>query len=160
MSCVVDIETPTRWKKLTTWWSDCSHDINCHSSENWLQKMETNQPWNSYLKQSRMMLVRPLMTNFKMLISSDCAFSGCSPLPQPIKALICLWTESPIPSYLLASNIKQTFLSSSLTSSLALYGEQLDPTLGYKRQWHPTPVLLPWESHGRRRLVGCSPWGR
>ena len=26
-------------------------------------------------------------------------------------------------------------------------------------QWHPTPVLLPGESHGRRSLVGCSPWG-
>ena len=24
----------------------------------------------------------------------------------------------------------------------------------------PTPVLLPWKSHGRRSLVGCSPWGR
>ena len=26
-------------------------------------------------------------------------------------------------------------------------------------QWHPTPVLLPGKSHGRRSLVGCSPWG-
>ena len=29
-----------------------------------------------------------------------------------------------------------------------------------RRQWHPTPVLLPWKSHGRRSLEGCSPWGR
>ena len=29
-----------------------------------------------------------------------------------------------------------------------------------RRQWHPTPALLPWKSHGRRSLVGCSPWGR
>ena len=29
-----------------------------------------------------------------------------------------------------------------------------------KRQWHPTPVLLPGKSHGLRSLVGCSPWGR
>ena len=28
-----------------------------------------------------------------------------------------------------------------------------------RRQWHPTPVLLPGKSHGRRGLVGCSPWG-
>ena len=28
-----------------------------------------------------------------------------------------------------------------------------------RRQWQPTPVLLPEESHGRRSLVGCSPWG-
>ena len=33
-------------------------------------------------------------------------------------------------------------------------------SLGYRRQWHPTPVLLPGKSHGRRSLVGCSPWGR
>ena len=29
-----------------------------------------------------------------------------------------------------------------------------------RRQWHPTPVLLPGKYHGRRSLVGCSPWGR
>ena len=28
----------------------------------------------------------------------------------------------------------------------------------YRRQWHPTPVLLPRKSHGWRSLVGCSPW--
>jgi len=28
------------------------------------------------------------------------------------------------------------------------------------KQWHPTAVLLPGKSHGRRSLVGCSPWGR
>ena len=29
-----------------------------------------------------------------------------------------------------------------------------------RRQWHPTPVLLPGKSHVRRSLVRCSPWGR
>ena len=29
-----------------------------------------------------------------------------------------------------------------------------------RRQWHPTPVLLPGKPHGRRSLEGCSPWGR
>ena len=28
-----------------------------------------------------------------------------------------------------------------------------------RRQWQPTAVLLPGKSHGRRGLVGCSPWG-
>ena len=28
-----------------------------------------------------------------------------------------------------------------------------------RRQWQPTPVLSPGKSHGRRSLVGCSPWG-
>ena len=31
--------------------------------------------------------------------------------------------------------------------------------ISWRGQWHPTPVLLPGESHGRRSLVGCSPWG-
>ena len=30
----------------------------------------------------------------------------------------------------------------------------------WRRWWHPTPVLLPGKSHGRKSLVGCSPWGR
>ena len=30
----------------------------------------------------------------------------------------------------------------------------------WRRQWHPTPVLLPGKSYRRRSLVGCSPWGR
>ena len=30
----------------------------------------------------------------------------------------------------------------------------------WRRQWQPTPVLLPGKSHGRRNLVGWSPWGR
>ena len=28
-----------------------------------------------------------------------------------------------------------------------------------RRQWEPIPALLPGKSHGRRSLVGCSPWG-
>ena len=38
----------------------------------------------------------------------------------------------------------------SCTSRLASMG---------RRQWHPTLVLLPGKSHGRRSLVGHSPWG-
>ena len=29
-----------------------------------------------------------------------------------------------------------------------------------RRQWHPTPVLLPGKSHGWKSLVGYSPLGR
>ena len=36
----------------------------------------------------------------------------------------------------------------------------LELTAPRRRRWHPTPVLLPGKSHGRRSLVGCSPWGR
>ena len=34
------------------------------------------------------------------------------------------------------------------------------PHILWRRQWHPTPVLLPGKSHGQRSLEGCSPWGR
>ena len=29
-----------------------------------------------------------------------------------------------------------------------------------RRQWYPTPVLLPGKSYGERSLEGCSPWTR
>ena len=32
--------------------------------------------------------------------------------------------------------------------------------LYWRRQWHPTPVLLLGKPHGQRSLVGCSPCGR
>ena len=34
-----------------------------------------------------------------------------------------------------------------------------DPWIGKIRKWQPAPVLLPGKSHGRRSLVGYSPWG-
>ena len=42
----------------------------------------------------------------------------------------------------------------SLSLELELFSD-----LHRRRQWHPTPVLLPGKSHGQRSLVGCSPWG-
>ena len=36
---------------------------------------------------------------------------------------------------------------------------QLSSKIDWRRQWHPTPLLLPGKSYGRRSLVGCSPWG-
>ena len=33
-------------------------------------------------------------------------------------------------------------------------------SLKQRMKWHPTAVLLPGKSHGRRSLVGWSPWGR
>ena len=47
------------------------------------------------------------------------------------------------------------FLGQNLTQNLLLLNIHL-----WRRQWHPTPVLLPGKSHGRRSLVGYSPWGR
>ena len=56
------------------------------------------------------------------------------------------------------------FLTMNLTILSALYkGNQQylsAPNVYWqRRQWHPTSVLLPGKSHGRRSLAGCSPWG-
>ena len=56
---------------------------------------------------------------------------------------------------ILVSIISLTFFSPSFnwfSSPLA--------SLVWRRRWHLTPALLPGKSHGRRSLVGCSPWGR
>ena len=54
------------------------------------------------------------------------------------------------------------FLMEPFISSSALHLIGLGGFHGFfrRRQWQPTPVLLPGKSHGRRGLVGCSPWGR
>ena len=43
-----------------------------------------------------------------------------------------------------------------------LYTERKNSYLEFvwRRQWHPTPVLVHGKSHGQRSLIGCSPWGR
>ena len=43
--------------------------------------------------------------------------------------------------------------------SLEVFSLSLTKVWKRRRQWHPTPVLLPRKSHGWRSLVGCSPWG-
>ena len=49
------------------------------------------------------------------------------------------------------------FLGSKITVALKLKDACfLEP----RRQWQPTPVLLPGKSHGRRSLVGFRLWGR
>ena len=53
------------------------------------------------------------------------------------------WSVMPLPSPILQYKIKTISIGQCR-----------------RRQWHPTPVLLPGKSHGWRSLVGCSPWGR
>ena len=30
----------------------------------------------------------------------------------------------------------------------------------WRKEWQPTPIVLPGEFHGQRSLAGYSPWGR
>ena len=43
---------------------------------------------------------------------------------------------------------------------MSLLFNMLSRLVIWRRQWHPTPVLLPGKSHGQRSMVGYSPWGR
>ena len=49
--------------------------------------------------------------------------------------------------------------NADLFLSVALMFKKISSDQWRRRQWHPTPVLLPGKSHGQRSLVGCSPWG-
>ena len=64
-----------------------------------------------------------------------------------------LWRDLPYRSYLSNSLPFTELPKLSLKYELAVDNSQ-------RRQWHPTPVLLPGKSQGWRSLVGCSPWGR
>ena len=66
---------------------------------------------------------------------------------KPAISLRCACIVSVIPKFLPVHSITST-LRALLYSCLC-----------FPRQWHPTPVLLPGKSHGRRSMVGCSPWG-
>ena len=48
---------------------------------------------------------------------------------------------------------------SFLMALLVCHNQGEVDTVDWRRQWHPTQVLLPGKSHGWRSLVGCSPWG-
>ena len=73
------------------------------------------------------------------------------------------WLMSLRPVYLLYLIMPVSRMVCSITSpsqSFFPYLLNIHSFPCWRRQWHPTPVLLPGKSHGWRRLVGCSPWGR
>ena len=60
----------------------------------------------------------------------------------------------------IARRDKKTFLSDQCKEIEENNRMGMTRDLFRRRQWHPTPVLLPGKSHGRRSLVGCHLWGR
>ena len=67
-----------------------------------------------------------------------------APLLRPCKIVTRYLSRWPLPSSVLQSQL-------SLLSGVASFAH----CCGFA-----VPVLLPGKSHGRRSLVGCSPWGR
>ena len=47
----------------------------------------------------------------------------------------------------------------AVQTGLQRLGELFGTVTLWRRHWHPTPVLLPGKSHGRKSVVGGSPWG-
>jgi len=43
-----------------------------------------------------------------------------------------------------------------MISAKDIFDKGLIYKIYWRRQWHPTPVLLPGKSHGWRSLVGCN----
>ena len=68
---------------------------------------------------------------------------------------ICYWKECSI-NVCIYFGTKVQFQSSVSLLSFCL---GFIYCLKWRRQWQPTPVLLPGKSHGWRSLVGCNPWG-
>ena len=71
-----------------------------------------------------------------------------------IKHIKCSLNNCSDINHFFLPGITPLFLDPSL-NDLLLFSHSVQ-----RRQWHPTPVLLPGKSHGRRSLVDCSPWGR
>ena len=69
---------------------------------------------------------------------------------------ISSWSQSPLISIVCSAGFSQFLPSWSQWT----FGFKIPSLKSQRRQWHPTPVLLPGKSHGRRSLVGCSPWVR
>ena len=137
----------------------------------------------SWLQSPSAVILEP--KKIKSDIVSIVSTSICHEVMGPDAMILVLWMLSFKPTFSLSSCtfFKRLFSSSSLSviemvSSAWQCGTVLSDflqgpcshsnflpkfydSLGLyqRRQWHPTPILLPGKSHGWRSLVGCSPWG-
>ena len=98
----------------------------------------------------------PILGKFSTIISSSIfswsfflSSSSGTPMIRMLGCLTLSQRSLRLSSFLL---IRFSFFLSD--SFVSIY------TICQRRQWHPTPVLLPGKSHGWSSLVGCSPWGR
>ena len=99
-------------------------------------------------------LSHPYMTTGKIIALTRWTFVLFNMLSRLVitflprsKRLLISWLQSSSVVILEPKKIKSVTVS-------------IPPPHLFPMQWHPTPVLLPGKSHGRRSLAGCSPWGR
>ena len=110
--------------------------------------------------------IPPSVKWFTVLDLKDAFF--CIPLAKESQYLFAFEWEAPGKKrqQMTWTVLPQGFRDSPHLFGQALSRDLLDLDLGpngkilqYADDLQPTPVLLPGKSHGRRSLVGCSPWG-
>ena len=85
---------------------------------------------------------------------------SCTPSFLKICPSSPLSPGSIVPSFLAYFPSYCQTLLSSYNPNIPQILKNIDTSIFFRRrQWHPTPVLLPGKSHGWRSLVGCSPQG-
>ena len=89
-----------------------------------------------------------IKTVFSFLSSSYAFFSSLITLARFLSTVLSRSNESRYPCFVFS------LWRENVYSFIINYDNRR------RRQWHPTPVLLPGKSYERRSLVGCSPWGR
>ena len=95
----------------------------------------------------------PDLNSIKWWGECHCTFlRQCLPFSQ--------WSFPLIQAWYLCQLVLGTIMLCNKQSSNSEFSKiGLHSPIHGRRQWHPTPVLLPGKSHGQRSLVGCSPWG-
>jgi len=72
---------------------------------------------------------------------------------------VCVWNGK-ISSNYSGWDLHTTVSASQWSQGCGALGNKGCSCMRRRRQWHPTPELLPGKSHGRRSLEGCSSRGR
>ena len=86
--------------------------------------------------------------------SQECCLLHLRPSLRPPTFLCSIFASFSLPCLLVTVILDSFFLFLLPNNHNLVY------IFAFLRQRHPTPVLLPGKSHGRKSLVGCSPWGR
>ena len=88
-------------------------------------------------------------------------------LPGALHTVVCrkllpLILQAPL-NWVLISSVLTTTLVAQMAKNLPAVWETWVQSLGWEdsleKEWQPTPVFLPGESHGPGSLAGDSPWG-
>ena len=128
------------------------------------QELIQNQRlWGGPKEQSRSLILVALNVDPSMLCV-HVVFGHISSIFFSFSFLFPLKFNFLLPFHPLMSNsfcTEYSFWIFIISASSWLHIVLLGPRLSSRRrQWRPTPVLLPGKSHRWRSLVGCSPWGR